>query len=382
MSDILLFIAVFIVLLVPLMFIHELGHYWGAKRAGIRVEEFGLGFPPRALTLFKRGETTYSINWLPIGAFVRMTGEEDPSDPRSFAAAKKRWRLITLFAGPFMNFVGGFVILAAAYLFFATRPTEFNYRIMSVNPGSAAETLGIQAGDRVLSVSGVSMRQVVTYQEGVELANSLTNAPLRDKVASLRGQPIEIVVSRPDNPEQANSPEQNVTLRGTMPAAAPENAPLGVSLGFEVVKAERVTYSIPQAFGNAFSDVSRIMVGFVTVPMMIIERGLSWEVARPVSVVGITNLGITLIQNREIEGLFPFVQFAGFISLVLGLSNLLPLPALDGGRILFVLIEAIRGRRINPAREQTVHAMGMIFLLGFSVFIILLDIVRPITALR
>lgn len=373
-SSILIGLPVFIILLGPLMFIHELGHFLAAKQAGIRVEEFGMGLPPRAVRLFKRGETEYTLNWLPFGAFVRMTGEEDPSDPRSFAAQPKRWRLITLAAGPFMNFVGGFVILTLAYLFFATQPTEFQYRINSVMAGSPAERLGLQPGDVILSVNGVDMVQRIAPERREQPE---VNA-LRQQTQQSIGKDITMVVQRMVEGEVQ---PHEVTLTGRIPADANPNAPLGVSLSFNVTKSERVAYSILDAMAAAADDVASIFVALVRVPGELISQNIPLEQARPVGVVGITTIGVSLVDERttETQGLLPFLRFAGFISIMLGLTNLLPIPALDGGRILFILIEAIRGRRVDPRREQWVHAVGMVILLGLSAVIVVMDIVQPIT---
>jgi regulator of sigma E protease len=375
-------LPVFIILLGPLMFIHELGHFWGAKKAGIRVEEFGMGFPPRAITLAKRGETTYSLNWLPIGAFVRMTGEDGAavSDPRSFGAASKKWRLITLFAGPFMNFVGAFVILSAAYLFFATTPSEFRYRITQVQPGMAAEAIGIKPGDVVVSANGVDLTQSASdHGQGmVAGAVGVQVTPLKQQSQASIGKPFTIVVDRSTDPQDAKSPIERVELKGEIPASASFDTPLGVGIGAKVLKTERVIYSVPGAMVEAAADMGNVVAGMVMAPVMLINRAIPAEQARPVSIVGITQIGVSLIEDRSVQGLFPFIRFAGLISMVLGLTNLLPFPALDGGRILFIFIEWIRGRRVDPVREQWVHAVGMIFLLGLSAIIIVLDIVRPI----
>ena len=367
-------ILVFIILLGPLMFIHELGHFWAAKKAGIRVEEFGLGFPPRALTLFKRGDTVYSLNWLPIGAFVRMTGEELPDDPHSFAAQPKRWRLITLLAGPAMNFVGAFVILAAAYLFFATQPSEFRYRITSVREGGAAAAVGIKPGDIIVSANGVDLLQHIGNTN-----TELNVTPLKEQVQKAIGKPFTVVVDRPTDPNASNSYVQRLDLNGQIPQDVNFDAPLGVGIGAKVLKSERIIYSVPQAFAMAGEDIVNVLVGIVRAPIELIRQTMPAEMARPVSVVGITQMGVALIEDRETQGLFPFIRFAGLISLVLGFTNLLPFPALDGGRILFILIEWIRGRRVDPLREQWVHAVGMMILLGLSAVIIVLDIVKPIS---
>ncbi|MCL6511636.1 MAG: M50 family metallopeptidase [Anaerolineae bacterium] len=373
-SSILIGLPVFVILLGPLMFIHEMGHFLAAKKAGIRVEEFGMGLPPRAVRLFKRGETEYTLNWLPIGAFVRMTGEEDPSDPHSFAAQPKRWRLITLAAGPLMNFVGGFVILTFAYLFFATQPTEFQYRINSVMVNSPAAQLGLQPGDVILSVNGVNMTQRI---DPASRERPEVNA-LRQQTQQSIGKDIVLVVQRA---AEGALQTRRVTLTGRLPADANPNAPLGVSLSFEVTKSERVAYSLGDALAAAAGDVVSVFITIIRVPGELISQNIPLEQARPVGVVGITTIGVSLIDERttQSQGLMPFLRFAGFISIVLGLTNLLPIPALDGGRILFILIEAIRGRRVDPQREQWVHAVGMMILLGLSAVIIVMDIVQPIS---
>lgn len=372
LNSLLIGIPVFIILLGPLMFIHELGHFLAAKKSGIRVEEFGMGFPPRAVRLFKRGETEYTLNWLPIGAFVRMTGEEDPSDPRSFAAASKKARLVTLAAGPFMNFIGGFVILALAYSLFATTPTEFQYRIQSVNANSVAQKLGLQAGDTILSVNGVPMVQhLAANTEQQPQANAL-----REQTQKSIGKPIEIVVLR--QPAGADKPQQ-VTLKGQIPADANPTAPLGVSLSFNVTKSERLAIPLVDSLRLAGQDVANVFTGLVRVPIDLIQQRIPAEQARPVGPVGITNIGVTLIEERETQGLFPFIRFAGYLSIIIGLTNLLPIPALDGGRILFIFIEILRGRRVDPQREQWVHAIGMMILLGLSAVIVVMDIINPVS---
>lgn len=363
--------VVFIILLGPLMFIHELGHFAVAKRAGIRVEEFGLGIPPRAVRLFKLGETEYTLNWLPIGAFVRMTGEENPEDPRSFAAQPKRWRLATLAAGPLMNFLGGFVILTLAYLFFATQPTEFRYRINQVMAGSPAEQIGLQRGDAILAVNGVDMVQKLEPASG---APPDVDA-LRRQVRQFIGQPIEIVVLR------AGEPEQTVRLSGRLPSDANAEAPLGVSLIIEVTKSERVAYTLPEALLAAGLEVGGAIAVLIQLPARLVNQTLALERLRPISVVGITNIGVELIDSSvtESQGLMPFLRFAAVVSIAIAFTNLLPLPALDGGRILFILIEVLRGRRVDPRREQWVHAVGFAFLLALSVVVIIMDIVNPVS---
>lgn len=365
--DPLTLILVFIVLLGPLMLVHELGHFLAAKRAGVRVEEFGMGLPPRAVTLVKRGETTYSLNWLPFGAFVRMTGENPDdahNDPRSFSAASRLWRFVILFAGPLANFLAAGAILFVVYFFLAQQPTAVRYRIDSVRPGSPAEAIGFKQGDVVLSANGVNLLEAVDPRAGAGDPKLL-----REQARASVGKEFVAVVQR-----KADGATTEVTLRGAIPSTADPAAPLGVALGFPVVSSQRVQYSVGEAVQMSVQDVTRIIAAMVRLPGDLISGRLTLEQARPVGPLGITMLGAQLLQQGE----FAFFRFAGILSFLIGLSNLLPIPALDGGRILFVLIEAVRGRRVDPAREQWVHTMGMVFVLGLAAVILVLDILHPV----
>src|SRR5947209_3329796 len=136
-----------------MVLIHELGHFVMAKLARIKVEEFGIGFPPR-LAALRRGETDYSINWIPLGGFVRMLGEEDPAEPRSFARAPKRWRIAILLAGVVMNFIAGATFFAVAYAAGWPTVTQSEVQIFRTLPNSPAAQAGLQQGDAVLSLAG------------------------------------------------------------------------------------------------------------------------------------------------------------------------------------------------------------------------------------
>ena len=151
-------VLAFAVLLGFMVLIHELGHFAVAKLAGIRVEEFGIGFPPRLLA-FRRGETEYSLKALPLGGFVRMLGEEDPKQPRSFARAKKRWRVAILLAGSTMNMIAAALFFAVAYMAGWPTVVATEVEIFRVVPGSPAEQAGLQRGDVVLTLGGQPIAQ-------------------------------------------------------------------------------------------------------------------------------------------------------------------------------------------------------------------------------
>jgi regulator of sigma E protease len=371
LGDASLFVVAFIILLGPLMFVHELGHFIAAKRAGIRVEEFGMGLPPRAVTLARRGETLYTLNWLPIGAFVRMTGEEDPTDSKSFAAQPKRWRFLTLVAGPGMNFLAAILILFCTYQFFAFRIFEARYVVAKVNSGEVAAQMGMQEGDIILSANGVDMYQ----RPDPKGDGQVTTAALREQSLASRGKTLTVQVLRRD-PQTREA--HTVELKGAMPAGINSAAPLGITLDFEILKAVHEPYTFARAISDTVNDVGNTLSAMVNVPLDLIRGRLTLEQARPVGPVGITTIGVAMLRQIPVVGPFPFLRLAGLISLILGLTNLLPIPALDGGRILFVLIEWIRGRRVDPMREQWVHGIGMIVLLALSAVILVIDIVNPI----
>jgi regulator of sigma E protease len=368
LSSLALGIPTFIVLLGPLMIVHELGHFWGARKAGIKVEEFGLGIPPRAVTLFKRGETIFSLNWLPLGAFVRLYGEgvdDNMNDPRSFASASAKWRFITILAGPVMNFIAAIVIMFFAYWLFATVPSEIEYRITQTQPGSPAQMMGLQANDLILQVNNVDVTKLV--DETQARGNAVT--PLTQQVRKAIGKQINIVVERDG---------KKVVLNGSIPDDPQNNAPLGVYLDNRVTNSVRASYGIVESMRLALRDLFGAVYMMIRAPIDLITGQMPLSQARPVGVVGITSIGVSLVKQMPMQGPFPFIWFAGILSMLIGLTNLLPFPALDGGRLSFIIVEWLRGRRVDPAREQWVHAAGMAVLLLLFFVITIFDIINPI----
>lgn len=343
----------FFIVLTPIILVHELGHFWAARLSNVRVEEFGLGFPPRALKLFEKNGTIYSLNWIPLGGFVRPAGEDDPTVPGGLAAASKKARLFVLSAGAGANFLLALIVFWIAYII-GTPAVQIGY----VNEDSPAAEAGILEGDVILEV------------EGQRAENSSTIVSI---VNENLGEEISILVER--------AGEQIPLL--VVPRAEGDydpavEGPIGVGLRFSS-DGQRLQRTPLEAAQESAASVWEIVYLTVSVPRMLIEGEISATEARPVSVVGISQIAGEAAETSVTNNtLFPILQMVAFISVALGFTNLLPIPALDGGRILFVLIEAVRGRRVEPEREGMVHIVGMLFLLGLMVLLIVQDIVNPI----
>ena len=348
-------IGAFVLVLTPIILIHELGHFVAARLSGIRVDEFGLGFPPRAVKLFKRGDTLYSLNWIPIGGFVRPAGEDDPTVPGGLASASKRARLFTLSAGAGANFLFALVIFWIAFMI---GPPEYEIAIPEVRPDSPAMSAGIMVGDVIMKMNG---REV----DGSDV--------VIEEIMAASGEPVEMVVRR-------NGEETTLFVSPRLPGEYDPTieGPTGIRL--ESIRTGGNASSGPvEALTLAGQTIFDVVWGTLRAPVMLIRGQISASEARPVSVVGISQLaGRAAEETATQRDWFPILWFAAVISVALGFTNLLPIPALDGGRISFVLIEAVRGRRVEPEREGMVHLVGMLFLLGLMVLIIIQDIVNPI----
>jgi regulator of sigma E protease len=359
----------FLLLLTSLVFVHELGHFLAARFFNIHVEEFGIGFPPRAVGFVRDHEgkwrtffggkipppeelggprTIYSINWLPIGGFIRPAGEDNPAVPNGLANASKTARLVVLAAGSVFNLIFALLVFTVAFrLGWPDRVT-----VSDIVPDSPAAVSGLRQEDVFLTANGAA----VHYPQQIS----------RIVYANL-GRPVEFVVERGD---------QSLTLRVTPRTEWPEGqGPMGIGMGRAMV----TDYSWPEAIGRAAREMYFQLEEMVLLPGRLLRGEMPAEAARPIGIVGMNDLTAAAVETaREINQLFPVLQLIGLISVALGITNLLPLPALDGGRILFVLLEAVRGKRIDPAREGLVHLVGMVMLLTLMVIITYQDIVNPI----
>ncbi len=353
-SNILWAIGGFLIILTPIVLIHEFGHFAAAKLVKVQVEEFGFGLPPRAIKLFERNGTIYSLNWIPVGGFVRPAGEDNPGVPGGLAAASKKARLFVLAAGSGMNFITAIFFFWLALVLGAPA-----VQVGDVNPGSPAAVGGLQSGDVLLEVEG---RMVMS-------AGTLINT-----VAERAGTEIDLLILR-------DGQEQTVTVvprrAGEYDAAV--EGPLGIGLG----EGPRIGRNPIEALVGSGQFMWEYISLYARLPSMLINGEITPQEARPVSIVGISQIaGEAAESSASGRTLYPILTMASFISIALGLTNLLPIPALDGGRILFVLIEAIRGRRIEPEREGMVHVIGMLVLLALMFVLIVQDIINPIIPIQ
>lgn len=350
--SILWMIGAFALILTPIIFVHELGHFIAARLFNIRVEEFGIGFPPRALKLFERNGTVYSLNWIPLGGFVRPAGEDDPDVPDGLAAASKSARFFTLSAGALANFILAFVLFWIAFIIGPSAVV-----VEGVQPDSPAMAAGLQSGDVIYEIN-----DQVVENSGVLVTEVMENA----------GQEVELVVIRGEQ-------EMTLSLVPREPGQFdPEvEGPIGISLGY--VNSARLARGPLEAVGASVSSIGEIIYLTARAPIMLLEGEITTEQARPVGPVGISQIAGQTAQYTATTGdWFQLLRITAFISVALGFTNLLPIPALDGGRITFVLVEAVRGRRVEPEREGLVHLVGMLFLLGLMFLLIIQDIANPI----
>lgn len=415
----LLIIVSLLIALSILVFVHELGHYLVAKRFGVVVEEFGFGYPPRLLAFwhtkgkvvidsqeiiiprdFRLPEeldtgslvtyetstdgkgrgiltriekvepgvelgragrvemldpgTLFSLNAIPFGGFAKMLGEEDPSSPGSLASKGKLPRILVLAAGGGMNLLAAAIFFALAFAVGAPAVADpENAMISMVAPGSPAEEAGLQAGDVIVRAGDTEILNITTLQR-------YTNEHL--------GEPVMLAVERDGEVLQVQ-----VVPRAEPP---PEEGPIGIGLSPRTTIKSYPWYEA--LWMGARQTVT--LTGFIfTVPVQLIQGLIPAEMARPVGPVGVGQLVGDAVQYSIDTGWwFPVMQLMGSLSVALAVTNLLPLPALDGGRILFVFVEAIRGKRVDPSKEGLVHLIGMILLVALMLFITWQDVINPV----
>ena len=342
-------IVAFVGVLVVLILVHELGHFVTAKASGVRVEEFGLGFPPRLFSV-KRGETRYSLNAIPLGGFTKMSGEEDPKVPGSLANKSIGTRILVLSAGSLMNALLPLLLFSIAFMI----PHDLivgQVVVEEVAIDSPAAGAGIESGDVFLRIDGKAVHNVGDVYRYIQLS---------------LGKEVSILVKHSD----LTTEEIQIIPRWKPPEGQG-------AIGVVISMPHLITIRQHQPFWKAIPlGVGACIETFVLFKNAIISMIIG---TAPVQLTG--PVGIAQLTGEVAKaGLSPLLELAAFISINLAIINIFPLPALDGGRIVFVLLEWVRrGKRIPPKAEGLVHFIGFVMLMGVIIVITYQDIIRIIS---
>ncbi|MBX3066024.1 MAG: RIP metalloprotease RseP [Anaerolineae bacterium] len=473
MNDLLLTIISFLVVLGPLVLIHEFGHFIAARMIGVTVLEFGLGFPPRALTLFESKGTKFTLNWLPIGGFVRPLGEDfvkpvgpeaTEKDRAAFEAYQQEldelgqkagktkslmeagpWqRIWFMSAGAIFNFAAAFLILTASSMIGQPGPAVV---VLTTIPGSPAADAGLKLQDIITAVNGTPVRTVdelnaaipapvdgvaseitLTIQRedqtfdvkvppttrmlagravGVWVQETAEGSPaalvlqlgdvilkaddqtatntdnFKAYIDSMAGKEVTLTVLRDGEEQQIkitpreNPPDGEGKL-GVVIATLEYNTTYGYSIS-DATGGPIVNLPLGEAISNGANSTVNLMRQIAYAPIAIIRGEVKGEEGRMISPIGIAQVSKQVIQGSSGDSTpYRILNFIAVISIALGVTNLLPFPGLDGGRILFVIFELIRGKPVNPEREGMVHLIGIMLLLALVAVLAVNDILHPI----
>jgi regulator of sigma E protease len=360
-------IILIIVVLSFLVLIHEFGHFLAARKTGVRVEEFGIGYPPRLIKLFSWKETIFSLNWLPFGGFVKLAGDDAETFERSgeqkakdvsggahlFYQKTQLQRIFIVVAGAFVNIFFGVLIFSATYAYIGIPTTLPHPRVDMVVANSPAQKAEIRAGDTI---------------EAIDNHSVASSDELIAQIQQRLGKTVALTVGRGNT---------TVTMSSYVRTAA-ETPPNQGSLGIELINTEFVHYpawQMPfrgtwQGLQDSWLFAKMIPGVFGNVFVTLFTRAqISNDVSGPIGIVHIA-------QQEQIasQGPLAILNFAAVISLNLGVMNLMPIPALDGGRVVFILLESVIGKRRRAVWEGYANNVGMALLLTLIVIISLHDV--------
>ena len=363
-------ILIFILIIIVLIVVHEFGHFVAAKLSGMRVDEFGLGYPPRAVIIGRIGETKYTLNWLPFGGFTKIYGEDGLQEAgaggrntRAFANRPRILQALVLVAGIAMNLIFAYVLITGALVAGTPRALELSevahardmqLAVADVLPGSPAASAGLIPGDTIASAvdragewratDPKSFTQFVSASGG----SSITLSVMRNGTEfSLSATPVQKIV--PSDPSRY--------------ALGVEVATIGIaplSLGTALIQGASLTWGI---ITLTATGLWHFFYGIFT------NSANFSQVAGPVGIASV-------VGNASMQGLGNLLSIVAIISINLALINLIPIPALDGGRLLFVIIEGIIRRPIKPSVTQAVNSIGFVFLILLMLVITAHDIFR------
>jgi regulator of sigma E protease len=355
-------IALFIFILGALVIIHEIGHFVTARLAKVRVLEFGIGFPPRAKVLRSGGETLYTLNWLPIGGFVKLEGEDgnDADDPRSFAAQRYLTKMLILVAGVAMNVLLAFVIFTG--IAWLASPVV-GVRFFEVQPGSPAAAAGLQAGEAIVAVDGERYQFII---------GTTALVGLRDRA----GETVTLTI---DDATGARR-DVTVTLRPEAEINAQQGA-LGISGAtkpFELTfPGEYMTNDLATAARIGASETVRWM-GLIVGGLASLVGSVANDPTAPPPVSGPVGIAMQIGDILWNNGLVMTLYVAGILSANLAVVNILPFPPLDGGRMLMITLKRLFGARISLRAEQLTYMVGFVFLFAFIIWVTGFDIIRSL----
>ena len=367
-------IIIFVLILSVVVFVHELGHFLAARRAGVFVEEFALGMGPKLLYVkgrpqpktgpLEEGEdpeeaTIYSIRMFPIGGFCAMRGQDDsrPDDPQSLSNKTVGQRMLVMAGGSLMNFLLAFVLFATLVLLMGYSVAE----VRSLPVGSPAQVAGLQVGDRITHVNGQRVSLFENFLLQLEFSG---------------GQPMDVRFDR-------DGVRHNLQIT---PVAVAANT---YRLGFQPVRRYGLLDEVSDGYRRVgvlgtLGTAAEMMLFNIRVPFIMLARAVSGQslppgadVMGPIGMAGeVTQIYQAVIQQGILDTVLTMMFFAALLSTALGFFNLLPIPAMDGARLVFLAIEGIRRKPVSPERESLVHMVGFVALILLAVFIAYRDIVR------
>jgi regulator of sigma E protease len=351
-------IVLFFLILGTLVVIHELGHFVAARVAGVRVLEFGIGFPPRAKVLRSKGETLYTLNWLPIGGFVKLEGEDGDhaNDPRAFSSKSLPIRLFILVSGVVMNVLLAFVIFTG--IVWLASP-QVGAKFAEVQPDSPAAAAGLQAGDTIVAVGGERF-QVFVGPDIVDVLRANAGQTITITVLAADGATREVTATLRD-------PSQIDANHGALGIGQIEFAYDGSTTSNDLATAIRIGWEqtirwMGLIIGGLGSLVSAIFTNPTAPP----------PVSGPIGIA--TQIGDVFFTAGPVFTLF----VAGILSANLAVVNILPFPPLDGGRMLMITLKRIFGSRISVRAEQLTYLVGFVFLFAFIIWVSGFDLVRTL----
>ncbi len=359
-------VIIFLIILSILVFVHEFGHYITAKKNGIRVDEFAIGFPPRIFS-WMRGETRWSLNLIPIGGYVKIFGEnpdeeslEGPDSTRSFAKKPRHIQALVLSAGIIFNILFAWVLITLGFIFgfpvpASDYPAEYIHDrslvVLAVVSDSPASKAGIESGDTIASVtSGGAALEIFEPQAFSEF------------IADHGDQKVELELKRGDVVREVE----------VMPITGVVNDRPVIGVSIDTVGTLKLPFftAITQGVKTTASLVWQTMVGLFTFFFDAFRgQGDFTQVSGPVGIAG-------LVGGVAELGFMYLISLTAFISINLAVINLIPFPALDGGRLLFVAIEAVIRRPISPKVTNTLNAIGFLLLLLLMVVVTWNDIAK------